>query len=114
MEQNKPLLQVRHLCKYFPVYSKGFFQRLIAQVKAVDDVSFDLIEGQTLGVVGESGCGKTTLARAILRAFQPTEGSVNLNIDDKSINLASLSPRQLKPLRRIVESQHCFQSRRWS
>jgi ABC-type glutathione transport system ATPase component len=56
----EPLLRVRRLCKHFPVYGKGFIKKQVGVVKAADDVSFDLMEGETLGLVGESGCGKTT------------------------------------------------------
>lgn len=71
----KPLLRVRGLVKHFPV-RKGVFSRVVGQVKAVDDVSFDLAEGETLGLVGESGCGKTTAGRSILRLIEPTDGLV--------------------------------------
>jgi oligopeptide transport system ATP-binding protein len=70
-----PLLQVRDLVKRFPVRS-GLLRRTTGQVHAVDGVSFDLIEGQTLGVVGESGCGKSTMGRCILRLIEPTTGQV--------------------------------------
>ena len=70
-----PLLEVRHLKKYFPV-RKGVFSRVAAQVKAVDDVSFSLPAGKTLGLVGESGCGKTTIGRTVLRLYPPTAGEV--------------------------------------
>ena len=65
-----PLLEVRHLKKYFPIY-KGVLRKLVNQVRAVDDVSFNVREGETLGLVGESGCGKTTVSRCILRAIEP-------------------------------------------
>jgi oligopeptide/dipeptide ABC transporter ATP-binding protein len=81
------------------VYAKGFLRRAIGLVRAADDVSFDLDRGQTLGLVGESGCGKTTTARAILRALKPTAGRVLFDADGRSCDLASLSERRLKPLR---------------
>ncbi|TVR56105.1 MAG: ATP-binding cassette domain-containing protein [Puniceicoccaceae bacterium] len=71
----------------------------VGLVRAVDDVSFTLRRGETLGLVGESGSGKTTAVRAILRAITPTSGSVRFNIDGKSIDLAKLPDKQLKPLR---------------
>jgi peptide/nickel transport system ATP-binding protein len=70
------LLSVRGLCKYFPIKKKGFFKKEVGSVRACDDVSFDLKSGETLGLVGESGCGKTTTGRAILRALTPTSGQV--------------------------------------
>jgi peptide/nickel transport system ATP-binding protein/oligopeptide transport system ATP-binding protein len=73
--QNKDLLEVKNLVKYFPIKG-GLLQRTVAQVKAVDDVSFTVKEGETLGLVGESGCGKTTIGRTILRLTPATKGSV--------------------------------------
>ena len=70
------LLQVNNLKMYFPVTSGLIFQRAVAQIKAVDDVSFSIRRGETLGLVGESGCGKTTTGRCILQLYKPTEGSI--------------------------------------
>lgn len=121
----EPLLSVRGLCKYFPVYRTGFFRRQIGTVKACDDVSFDLAPGETLGLVGESGCGKTTTGRAILRALRPTRGQVLFRphpaasrqvsgavdagaaVLPPAIDLATLSHRELKPLR--TQLQMIFQ-----
>jgi len=106
--EGEALIRVRHLKKHFPVFSKGVRRRQIDTVKAVDDVSFDILPGETLGVVGESGCGKTTCARTILRALDPTAGEVLYKTASGStVDLAQLPQRQLKPLRR--EMQMIFQ-----
>src|SRR3954465_14677560 len=69
------LLEVRDLAKLFPI-PQGFFKRVVGHVRAVDGVSFTIPKGKTLGLVGESGCGKTTTSRMILRAFDPTSGEI--------------------------------------
>ena len=107
MSAAMPLLQVKKLQKYFPVFSQGFLRRQIGLIKAVDDISFELMPGETLGLVGESGCGKTTTGRAILRALDPTAGEVFFRAGDQVVDLAQLSPRQLKPLR--TQMQMIFQ-----
>jgi oligopeptide/dipeptide ABC transporter ATP-binding protein len=99
----KPLLEVEGLCKYFPIYKKGIVRKQTGLVKAVDDVSFNLMRGETFGIVGESGSGKTTCARTILRALEPTSGRVQFNYDGKSVDLAGLSDRDLKPLRQKMQ-----------
>jgi oligopeptide/dipeptide ABC transporter ATP-binding protein len=98
-----PLLQVRGLCKHFPIRGKGFFAKQTGVVKAVDDASFDLMPGETLGLVGESGSGKTTCARTILRALRPTAGQALFRTDDGIVDLASLPGRKLKPLRQKMQ-----------
>ena len=103
MSQPEPLLSVRKLRKHFPIHSKGFFRRMVGTVKAVDDISFDLAPGQTLGLVGESGCGKTTAARTILRAFKPTSGQVLFRTNGRVVDLATLSGSQIKPLRQKMQ-----------
>ena len=98
-----PLLQVRNLCKHFPIMSKGFARKPIGAVKAVDDVNFDLMRGETLGIVGESGSGKTTCARTILRALAPTSGQAIFNVDGQTVDLAKISEKDLKPLRQKMQ-----------
>ncbi|RCW76857.1 ABC transporter ATP-binding protein [Saliterribacillus persicus] len=101
---SKPLLEVRNLKKYFPV--RGAFGRLgktLAEVKAVDDISFNLYKGETYGLVGESGCGKSTAGRSILHLTEPTSGHVFYN--DKDI--FSLSDNEMRKLR--TELQMVFQ-----
>ena len=75
------LLTVTNLKKWFPVH-KGVFSRVVAHVKAVDDVSFTVKKGETLGLVGESGCGKTTAGRSLLRLIEPTSGEVSFDGED--------------------------------
>jgi len=99
---NNILLEVRNLKKYFPI-TKGFFRRQVATVRAVDDISFFIREGETLGLVGESGCGKTTTGKVILRAYDPTDGDVILYIDGIEINVAKLSHKDLKNVRKYMQ-----------
>lgn len=101
------LLQVRDLRKHFPI-RKGFFKREIGSIRAVDDVSFDINEGETLSLVGESGCGKTTTARCLLRALDPTSGEIRFRARDGEVTEVARLPRaQLRLLRR--EMQMIFQ-----
>jgi oligopeptide transport system ATP-binding protein len=96
------LLKVRNLKKYFPIRG-GLFSREVARVHAVDDVSFDIYPGETLGLVGESGCGKSTTGRAILRLIEPTAGEVSFG----GKNVTTLDKRALRSLRK--EMQIIFQ-----
>ena len=89
------LLQVNNLRKYFPVTSGVFFQRKVAEIRAVDDVSFFIKRGETLGLVGESGAGKSTVGRCVLQLHQPTSGDVFF--DGQLLN--DLSPTNMRPLR---------------
>jgi oligopeptide transport system ATP-binding protein len=102
MEAQRPgdnLVQARDLKMYFPVTSGIIFQRKVADVKAVDGVTFDVKRGETLGLVGESGCGKTTLGRMILLLYKPTAGSVLINNQD----LTKLSSGELRRMRRHMQ-----------
>ncbi len=93
-------LQVNHLKMHFAV-QRGFARRTVATVKAVDDVSLYALRGETLGLVGESGCGKTTVGRCIVRAYQPTAGEILYrNEHGEQVNLATLGKGELKPYRR--------------
>ncbi len=97
------LVDVRGLKMYFPVTSGMLFQRTVANIKAVDGVSFTVRKGETLGLVGESGCGKTTTGRCILQLYKPTEGQIIFDGQD----LTSLGTRQMRAMRR--EMQVIFQ-----
>jgi peptide/nickel transport system ATP-binding protein len=98
-----PLLDVRGLRKFFPI-AKGLLHRVTGHVRAVDDVSFTVQEGETLGLVGESGCGKTTTARCILRAIEPTGGQILYRTgSDAVVDLAPMSAGELAPLRKDIQ-----------
>jgi oligopeptide/dipeptide ABC transporter ATP-binding protein len=102
-ENGAPLLEVEHLKLHFPIKKGIVFEREVARVHAVDDVTFALHDGETLGLVGESGCGKTTLSRTIMRLVDATAGAIRFRGRDVS----HTSRRQLAPLRR--EMQMVFQ-----
>src|SRR3954452_9152486 len=96
---NDTLLEIRDLKKYFPVKSGGVIRRTVAHVQAVDGVSFELKKGQSLGLVGESGCGKTTTGRLITRLYDPTSGEINFEGTD----IGGLSRRQMTPIRSEIQ-----------
>ena len=98
----EPLLEISNLKTYFP-NKKSFFGKVKSWVKAVDDISFKLYPGETLGLVGESGCGKTTLGRTILKLIEPTDGSIVLNGE----NITGYSNKRMRPLRK--DAQIIFQ-----
>ncbi len=105
--QDSVLLQVRDLKVHFPIVS-GFWRRVIGYIRAVDDVSFEVREGETLGLVGESGCGKTTTGRAILRAVPPTAGDVTFRMRDGAlVRVTEADEATLRLLRQ--EMQTIFQ-----
>ncbi|HET9851347.1 MAG TPA: ABC transporter ATP-binding protein, partial [Candidatus Limnocylindrales bacterium] len=93
-----PLVEVRNLVKHFPVRG-GLLQRTVAQVQAVDDVDLEIHQGETLGLVGESGCGKTTVGRLILRLIDPTSGSIHFD----GVDISNLRGPELKPFRRRMQ-----------
>lgn len=96
--EKKPILRVRNLKKWFPI-KRGILQLTVGHVKAVDGVSFDIYEGETLGLVGESGCGKTTLSRTVLRLLEPTEGSIEFNGED----MTKIRGPKLRALRKNIQ-----------
>ena len=83
-EPNEIILQVKGLKKHFPLRSTGFRRQTIGEIKAVEDVTFELHTGEALGVVGESGCGKTTLGRCIVRIYNPTAGEILLGLGNRN------------------------------
>ncbi|MGI8546027.1 MAG: ABC transporter ATP-binding protein [Gemmatimonadaceae bacterium] len=97
-ERSGPLLAVSGLIKSFPI-RKGVFGRVTGEIRAVNDISFDIERGHTLGVVGESGCGKTTMGRSVLRLIEPSSGSVIFD----GVNVRTLPPSQLRRVRRRMQ-----------
>ena len=101
---DQPLLSVRGLCKYFPIHAPGIRRKVTGMTRAVENLSFDLGHGESLGLVGESGCGKTTTARCILRAIEPTAGEVIFRLpDQRTVDLTRMSDRELKPIRQYAQ-----------
>ncbi len=95
---HNPILEVRALQKHFPV-RRGFFQRVTGRVTAVEDVTFQIAKGKTLGLVGESGCGKTTVARLILKLLKADSGQILF----QGADITPLSEKEMKPLRRQIQ-----------
>jgi oligopeptide/dipeptide ABC transporter ATP-binding protein len=98
MNAKAPLLSVKGLVKHFPV-KKGLLQQTVGQVRAVDDVSFDIGQGETLGLVGESGCGKSTVGKTILKLLDPTAGEIWLS----GARIDGLSKSDMRPFRRQMQ-----------
>ena len=99
-ENTLNILEIRDLKMYFPIY-RGFLQRLVGLVKAVDGVSFTLREKEVLGLVGESGCGKTTVGRTILRLYEPTSGEIMFHrAKGDWVDVSKIRPKEMKALRR--------------
>ena len=97
------VLEVEGLSKHYPIHA-GILRREVARVRAADDVNFYIRRGETLALVGESGCGKTTVARCILRALKPTAGAIRFAPEDgQMVDLAPLSRRAMRPLRRHIQ-----------
>jgi oligopeptide/dipeptide ABC transporter ATP-binding protein len=94
----KNLIEIQELVKYFPVRG-GFLRKVVAWVQAVDNISFNIREGETFGLVGESGCGKTTVGRTLLRLIEPTRGKVIFD----GVDVASLKGKELKAMRRNMQ-----------
>ncbi|WP_028776296.1 ABC transporter ATP-binding protein [Shimazuella kribbensis] len=107
------LLKVNNLIKHFPV-TKGFFQKQVGAVKSVDGISFEIEEGETLGIVGESGCGKSTTGRALLRILEPTEGEVLFD----GVDIAKLPKKELRAFRTnmqmIFQDPYASLNPRWT
>ena len=101
-KNGKPLLKVNNLKMYFPIV-KGIFGRIGGYVKAADEVSFSIQPGETLGLVGESGCGKTTVGRCLVRAYKPTDGSILYRLaDETEVDLAQVDSKELQAYRKDV------------
>ncbi|NQT34873.1 ATP-binding cassette domain-containing protein [bacterium] len=108
MAVGQNIIEIRDLRVRFPIFG-GLFLGKVAEVKAVDGISFDLVQGETLGMVGESGCGKTTVGRAIINILRATapdvivEGQVNLKTDEGSVDLANMKKRTIRPYRAQIQ-----------
>ena len=111
MAEASPLLSVSELKIYFPIF-KGILKRKVGDVKAVDGVSFDIRKGETLGLVGESGCGKSTTGRAVLRLYDPTDGSVSFDNTDIA-DLSDTEMRAMRPRMQMIfqDPQACLNPR---
>ncbi len=101
-QTNETLLEVQGLKKYFPI-QQGFLRRTVGYIKAVDNVNLTVKRGETLGVVGESGCGKTTMGRCLIRLYEPTDGKIRLNVDNQTISVTELDRKEMHLFRRNAQ-----------
>ena len=101
-QTNETLLEVQGLKKYFPI-QQGFLRRTVGYIKAVDNVNLTVKRGETLGVVGESGCGKTTMGRCLIRLYEPTDGKIHLNVDNQTISVTELDRKEMHLFRRNAQ-----------
>ncbi len=97
-----PLLEIEGLKKYYPIEA-GISKKKIGEVKAVDNINLTVYKNEVLGVVGESGCGKTTLGRTVLRIIEPTAGKVKFHFDDKEVDFTALDKKELRKMRRYLQ-----------
>jgi len=97
------ILDVKGLKKYFPLTGGGFFKRTVGYIRAVDDVTFYVRRGETVGVVGESGCGKTTLGRCVSLLYQPTDGEIDVHLEDGILRVNEMDKEDTKRFRRNVQ-----------
>lgn len=102
MNEGDVILEVKDLVKHFPI-RKGVFRSVVGHVRAVDGVSFYIKKGEKVGLVGESGCGKTTTGRCVIRLIEPTSGTINYRYDGKTVNLMELEKNELKDLRKNLQ-----------
>lgn len=98
----KPLVEIKGLKKYYPIEA-GLIKKQVGTVKAVDDITLSIWKNEILGVVGESGCGKTTLGRTILRIIEPTEGEIKFNFEEGEIDFTSLDKKAVRQIRRKIQ-----------
>lgn len=114
MNTEMPLVQVKNLKKYFPITEGILIQHEVGAVKAIDNVSFEIYRGETLGLVGESGCGKTTTGRTLLQLYKPTEGKVFFD----EVDLTELKDSEIRPLRKrmqmIFQDPYASLNSRWT